>query len=55
LLIGYALFTQRDDKLGGVLPAPLFAVIVALPGPALYWLTTSRKTRRRLAPAVSAD
>ena len=55
LLIAYALFTQRDQKLGGVLAAPLFAVLVALPGPMMYWLTISRKTRRRLAPAALAD
>jgi len=51
-LIGYALYASRDEKLGGWLAAPLFAILVALPGPALYWLTTTRQARRRLAPVA---
>jgi len=49
-LIGYALYASRDERVGPI-SAALFALLVALVGPALYWLTTWGHRRRRLAPA----
>jgi len=61
VLIGYALWASRDDKL--LAPgSPLssisalgFAVAVGLLGPPLYWLTAAPLKRRRLAAAPAAD
>ena len=53
-LIGYALYASRDQKLMGSISALLFAVAVALLGPALYWLTAAPRARR-LAAAQAAD
>jgi amino acid transporter len=50
VLIGYALYASRDEHVGPI-SAALFALLVALVGPALYWLTTWGHRRRRLAPA----
>jgi len=52
-LIGYALYASRDQQLGHF-SALLFAFIVALAGPLLYWITTWSQNRRRLA-ASAAD
>lgn len=38
-LIAYALYASRDEKLTGSISALGFAIVVALLGPVLYWLT----------------
>ena len=48
VLIGYALYASRDEKLIGAISALLFAAVVALLGPVLYWLTAAPLARRRL-------
>jgi amino acid transporter len=53
VLIGYAIYASRDERVGGF-SALLFAFLVALVGPVLYWLTTRNQNRRRLA-ATAAD
>jgi amino acid transporter len=53
-LIGYALYAARDEKLMGSVSALLFAALVALLGPMLYWLTVAPRLRR-LATAQAAD
>jgi amino acid transporter len=40
VLIGYALYVSRDEKVIGSLSALVFAAAVALAGPLLYWITT---------------
>jgi amino acid transporter len=47
-LIGYALYASRAEKLMGSTSALLFAVVVGLLGPVLYWLTAAPLARRRL-------
>jgi amino acid transporter len=47
MLIAYALFASRSEKLMGSLSAPAFAAGVALLGPVLYWLTAAPWARRR--------
>jgi amino acid transporter len=47
-LIGYALYASRAEKLMGSTSALLFAVVVGLLGPLLYWLTAAPLARRRL-------
>jgi amino acid transporter len=54
-LIGYALYASRDEKLAGSTSALFFALIVALLGPVLYWLTAVPLARRRLAAASAAN
>jgi len=56
VLIGYALFASRDEKVGPM-SASLFALIVALAGPLLYWLTTQsqKRTKNRRLAAEAAD
>jgi amino acid transporter len=54
VLIGYALYASRDEKLGST-SALLFALGVALLGPLLYWLTAAPLARRRLASAQATD
>ena len=49
VLIAYALFVSRDEKIFGATSALLFAVVVSLLGPVLYWLTAVPLARRRLA------
>jgi amino acid transporter len=51
-LIAYALYASRDERVGGF-SALLFAFLVALAGPVLYWLTTWGQNRRRLAPTAA--
>jgi amino acid transporter len=50
-LIGYALYASRAEKLMGSTSALLFAVVVGLLGPVLYWLTAAPLARRRLGVA----
>jgi len=50
-LIGYALYASRDQQLGHF-SALLFAFIVALAGPLLYWITTWSQNRRLAASAA---
>ena len=45
-LIAYALYASRDEKLAGSISALGFAVVVALIGPILYWLTAVPLARR---------
>jgi amino acid transporter len=54
VLIAYALYASRAEKLLGTTSALLFAFAVALLGPMLYWLTAAPRARR-LAAAQSAD
>jgi hypothetical protein len=49
VLIGYALFVSRDEKIFGSASALLFAVVVALLGTVFYWLTAAPLERRRRA------
>jgi len=57
VLIAYALFVSRGEKLGDPnssfanVSALLFASVIALLGPALYWLTVAPLARRRQAAA----
>ena len=53
LFIGYALYASRAEKLGdpgspfGNVPSLLFALAIALLGPAFYWLAIAPLARRR--------
>jgi len=51
-LIGYALYASRSEQVFEGFSAILFAVLVALVGPVLYWLTTLSKNRRLAATAA---
>jgi amino acid transporter len=55
VLIGYALYASRDEKIIGTTSALLFAVGVSLLGPLLYWATARPLARRRQAAAQAAD
>jgi amino acid transporter len=55
ILIGYALYASRDEKVIGTTSALLFACGVGLLGPLLYWATALPLSRRRLAAATPAD
>jgi amino acid transporter len=55
ILIGYALYASRDEKVIGTTSALLFACGVGLLGPLLYWVTALPLARRRLAAATPAD
>jgi len=56
VLIGYALYASRDEKIIGTTSALLFAFGVSLLGPVLYWATALPLARRRLATeAQGAD
>jgi amino acid transporter len=55
VLIGYALYASREEKIIGTTSALLFAVGVSLLGPLLYWATARPLARRRLAAAQAAD
>jgi amino acid transporter len=54
-LIGYALYASRAQKLMGSTSALLFAVVVGLLGPVLYWLTAAPLARWRLGATHAAD
>jgi amino acid transporter len=56
VLIGYALYASRDEKIIGTTSALLFAFGVSLLGPVFYWATALPLARRRLAAeAQGAD
>jgi amino acid transporter len=55
VLIGYAIWVSRDEKIMGSASALLVAVAVGLFGPILYRLTAAPWARRRLAAASAAD
>jgi len=57
VLIGYALYASRAEKLTGTTSALLFAVVVALLGPLFYWFTAAPRARRLAAAeaSVAAD
>ncbi len=55
VLIGYAIYAARDEKIIGATSGLLFAVGVSLLGPILYWATARPLSRRRLAPVTPAD
>lgn len=52
-LILYALYASRDEHVVTGVSAILFAFLVALVGPVLYWITIGRHNRRRLAPTAA--
>jgi amino acid transporter len=52
-LIIYALYASRGEQIIPGFSALLFAFLVALVGPVLYWLTAWGQNRRRLAPTVA--
>ena len=54
-LIGYALYAAREEKLMGSTSALLFAVVVGLLGPVLYWITAAPLARRRLGATHAPD
>ena len=53
VLICYALYASRSEQIVEGFSAILFAVLVALIGPVLYWLTHWTQNRRRLAPTAA--
>jgi len=53
LLIGYAAYASRDEKVAGGIPALLFAAAVALLGPVFYRLTAVRRRQQERAADVS--
>jgi len=59
-LIACALFLSRSEKLGDPgtalanVSSPLFALVIALLGPLLYWFTAVPMARRRAAPQPAA-
>lgn len=55
ILIIYAIYAARDEKILGSTSALLFAIAVALIGPVLYWLTALPLARRRLAEVAASD
>jgi len=56
VLIGYALWVSRNDRLLGRFPAPLFALLVALFGPVFYMLTfLTRRTAKQGATNTAAE
>jgi amino acid transporter len=55
LLIGFALWASRAEKIFGTTSALLFSVAVGLLGPLLYWATTALVARRRLAVACASQ
>jgi amino acid transporter len=50
VLIGYAIYVSRAEKIIGSTSGLLFALGVSLLGPLLYWATAAPLARRRLAP-----
>jgi len=53
VLILYALYSSRDEQIVPGFSAILFAFLVALVGPFLYWVTIGRLNRRRLATTAA--
>jgi amino acid transporter len=54
-LIGYTLYSSRDEKLIGTTSALLFAIVVGLLGPGLYWLTAAPLARHRAAASAAVE
>lgn len=53
VLIGYALYVSRGERLIGSVSALVFSAAVALCGPVVYWLTVAARARRpESRPAV---
>jgi amino acid transporter len=52
-LIGYALYASRDEQIVPGFSALLFALLVSLVGPVLYWITQWTQSRRRFAPTAA--
>jgi amino acid transporter len=55
VLIAYALYVSRAEKIIGTTSALLFATAVGLLGPVLYWLTAAPFARRRLASDPASE
>ncbi|MGA9671654.1 MAG: APC family permease [Terracidiphilus sp.] len=55
VLIGYALYAARDEKLFGSFSALVFAVIVGLLGPVLYRITAVRSAQTHLVSDPTAN
>ncbi len=55
VLIVYALYASRDEKLTGNISALIFSLAVALLGPLLYWATARPLAGRRFAESSGAD
>ncbi len=53
VLIGYALYASRDEKIIGAVSALAFSVMVALLGPVIYWLAAAFRVRRRDIESVT--
>ena len=53
VLIGYALYASRDEKIIGKVSALGFSVVVALLGPVFYWLSAAFRVRRRTPEPVT--
>jgi amino acid transporter len=53
VLIGYALYASRDEKIVGSVSALGFSVVVALLGPVFYWLSAALRVRRRTIEPVA--
>jgi len=54
VLIGYALYAARGEKIGSI-SALLLAAAVALLGPAFYWLMAAPMARQRRAQAMTIE
>jgi len=55
LLIGYALYVSRGERLIGSVSAVGFAAAVGLVGPLLYWATAMLRARRPLPVQAAAE
>jgi amino acid transporter len=53
VLIVFALYASRDEKVMGSVSALFFAVVVALLGCVFYWFTAAPRVRRRIAAAAA--
>jgi hypothetical protein len=53
LLIGYALYASRDEKVIGNLSSLVFAAAIGLFGPVLYWIAAGASTRRLTADTAA--
>lgn len=54
VMIGYALYAARGEKLTGSISAMAFASVVALLGPVVYWTVAAPKAQKQAEP-VEAD
>ena len=55
VLLVYSIYAARGEKLMGSISALLFAVVVGLLGPVLYWLTAVPLARRRAEAMASSE